>query len=85
MKVLTGRYESETGMIVGIDDNKAIVLNDGTKDEVNFDFLNLFSLFSNRNEKQDYFFIVDRCPLECLTFKFVKKQQQVLIQLVNIN
>ncbi|CAF3416507.1 unnamed protein product [Rotaria sp. Silwood1] len=34
VKVLSGRYEGETGMIVGIDETKAIVLNDGTKDEI---------------------------------------------------
>jgi transcription elongation factor len=34
VKVLNGRFEGETGMIVGIDENKAIVLSDGTKDEV---------------------------------------------------
>lgn len=34
VKVLNGRFEGETGMIVGIDGTKAIVLSDGTKDEV---------------------------------------------------
>lgn len=34
VKVLNGRFEGETGMIVGIDGSQAIVLNDGTKDEV---------------------------------------------------
>ncbi|CAF3585929.1 unnamed protein product [Adineta steineri] len=34
VKVLNGRYEGETGMIVGIDGIKAIVLSDGTKDEM---------------------------------------------------
>ena len=34
VKVLNGRFEGETGMIVGIDGNKAIVLNDGTRDEM---------------------------------------------------
>ena len=35
-KVLNGRFEGETGMIVGIDGIRAIVLSDGTKDEVCF-------------------------------------------------
>ncbi|CAF2781546.1 unnamed protein product [Rotaria sp. Silwood2] len=34
VKVLNGRFEGETEMIVGIDETKAIVLNDGTKDEM---------------------------------------------------
>ncbi|CAF3857883.1 unnamed protein product [Rotaria sordida] len=34
VKVLNGRFEGETGMIVGIDGTKAIVLSDGTKDEM---------------------------------------------------
>ncbi len=34
VKVLNGRFEGETGMIVGIDGIKAIVLSDGTKDEM---------------------------------------------------
>jgi transcription elongation factor SPT5 len=34
VKVLNGRFEGETGMIVGIEGLKAIVLNDGTKDEM---------------------------------------------------
>ena len=39
VKVLNGRYEGETGMIVGIDGTTAIVLSDGTKDEVTNFFL----------------------------------------------
>lgn len=34
VKVLSGRFEGETGMIVGIEGSKAIVLSDGTKDEM---------------------------------------------------
>ncbi|CAF1071659.1 unnamed protein product [Rotaria magnacalcarata] len=34
VKVLSGRFEGETGMIVGIEGAKAIVLSDGTKDEM---------------------------------------------------
>ena len=34
VKILHGRFIGETGMIVGMDDTKAIVLSDGTKDEV---------------------------------------------------
>ena len=44
VRVLNGRFEGETGMIVGIDGTKAIVLSDGTKDEV-ISFLFLFFLF----------------------------------------
>jgi transcription elongation factor SPT5 len=34
VKVLSGRFADETGMIVGIEGATAIVLSDGTKDEV---------------------------------------------------
>jgi hypothetical protein len=34
LRVLNGRFEGKTGMVVGIDGTKAIVLNDGTKDKV---------------------------------------------------
>lgn len=39
VKVLNGRFEGETGMIVGIDGTNAVVLSDGTKDEVCFIYL----------------------------------------------
>jgi transcription elongation factor SPT5 len=39
VRVLNGRFEGETGMIVGIDGITAIVLSDGTKDEVSLSIL----------------------------------------------
>ncbi len=41
VKVLSGGFEGETGMIVGIEGIKAIVLNDGTKDEMTVKTSNL--------------------------------------------
>lgn len=47
VKVLNGRFEGETGMIVGMDGTTAIVLSDGSKDEVRF-FLFLFLINKNK-------------------------------------
>ena len=76
VKVLNGRFEGETGMIVGIDENKAIVLSDGTKDEVS-----RTSIFRTPIFAMDLL----RCPCERPIFKFARKQRQESTQRDNIS
>lgn len=49
MKVINGKYEGDTGLIVRVEDNLVILISDITNDEVSFIFFYLKRIKKDRN------------------------------------